>query len=633
MFLFLFADVQHLPKLPPYYVCRKVLLEDMVNILCCTNPNGNALLVTGAGGYGKTTIIIALCNHESIIDKFANHILFIPLGLQANNPITKLKKLYFDLTGTSVENATISDIKLQFKTIIKNCSHNILVVIDDVWHFEDVEPIINTFDSCHIVVSSRMTNMFQLVKSAQTIYVKEMNLDEGISLLSNNLPDCRLKFEDKKALADLAKDAHLWPLLLFLIKGQLRHYTQCYKMSYHDAIKHVKHDLDYRGLTAFDKQHSGADRSHSAKVCIEMTLELLSEVDLRRFKSLILFTGIGGLFPKLALHSLWNISKTGAKNISDTLCDYGLLSQKCIVLPAYCKNIRYQDCVVTHTVISKYIVDSIKTHEVADLSPHISSVKINYPILHELTRLFKKCYGADDISSLTPKEYLSYTQHLIEHVVIPYYIKMITMHSLHDPHIMLLMLQKLQITIDSSSNENHILIQFSEEIVQLNSECNKVLRNSHNSNRMLNKKIEQQFLDKKYEAIMQTLEDYYKLTSIGSVASRCIELVKEIVPHAESHLTQDFQSLIQILLMRTHQYHSINMEKLPLIKKYIFLHKEIITVLEIETHKICKLYSSLAFEDRIKKEFENIIKNYYDILQIIAPTIETGSEPANARIR
>ena len=623
------ADFQHLPKLPPYYVDRKLPLERMVNILCHTNPNGNILLVTGAGGYGKTTLIIALCNHKSIRDNFSNHILVIPLGPQANHPITKLKKLYFDLTGMSVENATISDMKLQFKNIIKSCSHNILIVIDDVWHLEDAEPILSTFDSCHVVLSSRMTDISQLVKSAKSVNVQEMHLHEAIDLLSYNLSDFRLK-EDEKALTELAKDAHLWPLLLFLIRGQLRHYIQYYDMSFHNAIKNVKHHLDYRGLTAFDKQYSGVNRNHSAKICIEMTLKLLSEEDIRRFKSLILFTGIGGLFPKLALHSLWNISKDETEKITDTLCTHGLLSHKCIVLPAYCKNNRYQDCVVTHTVISKYIVDSVMTDEVADLSPHI---QLDHPILNELKCLFKICYGADDISLLTPKDYLTYTQHLIEHVMIPYYLKMITMHALHDPHLMLIMLQKLQTIINSSGNENQILIQFSEKIVKLNSECNKILRNSHNSNRLLNKEIEQQFMDKQYEAITQTLEEYYKVANIGFVASRCIELVKEILPHAKSQLKEDFESLNRMLLMKTPAYHSVRMEKLPLIKKYISLHKEISTTLEVRTDEIWKLYTSLASKHTFEKELETIIENYRSKLKIIAPNIEIGTESTNARIR
>ena len=624
------ADFQDLPKLPPHYVDRKELLESMVT-LCCATSKGDILLVTGAAGYGKSTLIIALCNHNSIREKFANHIIFISLGPQANNPVTKLKKLYFDLTGISNEGVNISEIKVKIKKIIKNCSHNILVVIDDVWHFEDAEPILSAFDKCNVVLSSRKTDMCQLanMNCIKTIDTQQMNLDEAISLLSYNLPEYKMKL-NKEALEELAEDARLWPLLLFLVRGQLCHYRKQFNLSCRDSIKCVKSQLHYRGLTAFDKQYSGTNRSRSAKICIELTLQLLTEDDINRFKSLILYAGIGGLYPKLALYSLWNVSKENAEKTANKLFAYGLLSSKHIVLPSYCKVNKDLHCVVTHAVISQYIIDSIMVDQVAELSPHIFSGAEN-PILKELTCLFKNNYGANDLSQFTPRDYLLYTMHLIEHVVIPYYLKMITMHALHDPYLMLLMLQRLQTTINSSSNEWDILLKFSEKIVMLNSECNALLRNSYNSNRTLNKNIEQDLFEKNYDAMTKTLENYSSTASIGSVASKCIELVKQIMPNAENTLIENFEFLIQMLLMRTHEYHPVNMEKLPLIQKYISLHKEISEVLEKRTDKIWKLYTSLTIEGNFNKELESITENYIITLKRVAPNIEESIKPTNTQ--
>ena len=595
--------------------------------ICCKNCHGNILLITGAGGFGKTTLTIALCYHELIKDKFSNHILFISLGPQADSPTAILKKLYFCLTGNSIENFTDGDLKMRLDNIIEKCSHDILVVIDDVWNYDDAELLINTFNRCHIVLTSRIT-LPQLDNSAKIVNIEEMNLDEAIALLSYKLPGFESSIKDYKiALEDLAEDAMSWPLLLFLIRGQLQYYLQCYGMDCHNAINSVKYHLNCKGLTAFDKLCQ-ASRSHSAKICIETTLELLSNEHLKMLKSLILYTGIGGIFPNLALHSLWNIPKDRAKNICDTLCEYGLLSRGCVILPAFRQNSRYhQDYVVTHVVISKYIVDSIMTDEVQDLSPHISSVEINHPILKELTYLFKIHYGAEDLSSLTPKEYLEYTLHLIEHVIIPYYLKMITMHALHDPHLMLLMLQKLQTII--CSPETDIIFKFSEKILKLISKCHMLLRNSYNSNRVLNKKVEQHLIKNQYTVLIQTLVDYHKLASIGSVASECIELIKEIIPHAKSQLKEKLVSLNESLLLKTPKYHSVNMEKLPLIKRYISLHQEVDEVFKMGGDKIHKLYKALAYEDKINQEFQFIIQNYQRILQEVAPTIKICSKPTD----
>ena len=334
-----------------------------------------------------------------------------------------------------------------------------------------------------------------------------------------------------------------------------------------------------------------------------------------------MFVGIGGLFPKLALHSLWNISKDKAESITDTLCEYGLLSQMYVVLPSFCITRRYQDCVITHAVVSKYIFDIIMTKEIQYLSPYISSVNSIKQILQELTILFKKCYGADDLSILTPKEYLTYTLHLIEHVIIPFYLKLITMHALHDPHLMLLMLQKLIAIINSSYNEADILLKFYEKIVKLHYECNVLLRKAYDLNRALHRKVEQHLFSKNYEALIQTLGDYFKSASFGLIASKCIELTKEIIPHTENRLIKEFELFNERVILKTPEYHSVNLEKLPLLKRYISLHQEVDTVLRRKGDEIWELYSSLAFEDKLSKEFESIIQNYYSTLQVVAPTV------------
>ena len=586
-------------KLPSHYINRKELLEDMVQI-CCESCNRNVLLITGAGGFGKTTLTIALCHHELIRDKFSDHILFISLGPHADNPTAILEKLYFGLTGNSIEHFTSDDLKMRLENIIAKCSNNILVVIDDVWHYDDAELLLNTFNRCQIIITSRNT-FPQLDNSAKIVEVKEMNLDEACALLSFKLPGFETSTKDYKlALEDLAENALSWPLLLFLIRGQLQYYLQCYRMDCRNAISSVKYHLKSKGLTAFDKQCQ-ANRSHSVKICIETTLELLSKEHLKLLKSLILYTGIGGTFPTLALHSLWNTSKDSAEKISDTLCEYGLLSRGCVILPAFCQKNRYQDYVVTHVVISKYIVDSIMTDEVQYLSPHISSVEINHPILKELTSLFRQHYGADDLLELTPNEYLTYTLHLIEHVIIPHCLTMITMHALHDPHLMVLMLQNLQKICFSETGN---LFKYSEKFLKLNSKCHTLVRNYYNSSRTLNKKVEENLFTKQYIALIHTLENYHKLVSIGSVASECIELINEIIPHAKS---KEIESLIERLLLKTSKYHSVNLEKLPLIKRYISLHKEIDTVLKMGGEEMFKLYEALAHEDKINQVFQSIV--------------------------
>ena len=86
-----------------------------------------------------------------------------------------------------------------------------------------------------------------------------------------------------------------------------------------------------------------------------------------------------------------------------------------------------------------------------------------------------------------------------------------------------------------------------------------------------------------------------------------------------------------MLLMRTHEYHPVNMKKLPLIQKYISLHKEISEILEKRTDKIWKLYASLTIEGNFNKELEYITENYIITLKRVAPNIEESIKLTNTQ--
>jgi len=56
------------PPKPTKYVCREELMDEIVTKLfkCTPNPDeyGPSLIITGPGGFGKTTIATALCHHS-----------------------------------------------------------------------------------------------------------------------------------------------------------------------------------------------------------------------------------------------------------------------------------------------------------------------------------------------------------------------------------------------------------------------------------------------------------------------------------------------------------------------------------------------------------------------------------------
>ena len=139
------------------YVCRQHLLDEMVSKLCQStiDPDsyGTNMTVTGAGGFGKTSLVTALCHHSVIKEQFTDGVVFIELGSQATDPSMKLSQLYHLLTGHNIKQGDLNLAEQEISQLTSLYCHNLLVIIDDVWHVEDAEPIVKAFSNCTIVLT------------------------------------------------------------------------------------------------------------------------------------------------------------------------------------------------------------------------------------------------------------------------------------------------------------------------------------------------------------------------------------------------------------------------------------------------------------------------------------------------
>ena len=59
----------------------------------------------------------------------------------------------------------------------------IVVIIDDVWHVEDAEPLVKAFSNCKTILTTRMNDIEQYIPSKQSVIIGAMMEDEAISLL------------------------------------------------------------------------------------------------------------------------------------------------------------------------------------------------------------------------------------------------------------------------------------------------------------------------------------------------------------------------------------------------------------------------------------------------------------------
>ena len=612
---------QRPPPLPSNHVNREILLDEIANkLLQATNdPNKyeTTLTITGAGGFGKTTTIISLCHRNIIQKQFTDGFIFIELGPQATDPSIKLSQLYHLLTGEYLKQYDINHAEQEINQLTSDYYRNLLVIIDDVWHVEDAEPLVKAFSNCKTILTTRMNDIEQYISSKQSVTIGPMMEDEAISLLTSGVIDSsQLSQEDVSLLNEISQDVHLWPLLLSLIRGQLSHNLKQHHLSYHKAIQNVQAKLHHKGLTAFDKNNIETvkkGRKLAVKACIDITIELLTKSSTDKIKMLILFNGIGTSLQTAVLNNLWNISKQEAEDTVDVLWAYGLVQFTDITISP--NNIK-QHCVEVHAVISQYIIECMNGEEVKNICSIMAQNENS--VGDGLTLTFQQSYGVHDPSSLTAMDYLKYKLSEIENVELPYYLKKVNMYTVIDPYVVIETLQWIKDALMTSPYTINLLSLLGEEINSLITNSKQILKDAHKLCRKLNQSVQRNLYDKNYDKLIQTVEELIKNYPLCNVAQQAVTMVKNIIPYCDGELLHYMMMKCELLQMMTHDYHHITALILPGINLHIKLHKQITSSLLNGSPDIELTYHYIR-SGKHNEEHELVGTNRLIKLQEVAP--------------
>ena len=612
---------QRPPPLPSNHVNRQSLLDEIATkLLQATNdPNKyeTTLTITGAGGFGKTTTVILLCHNPHVKEQFNDGFVFIELGPQATDPSIKLSQLYHLLTGEYLKQCDINHAEQEINQLTSDYYRNLLVIIDDVWHVEDAEPLVKAFSNCKTILTTRMNVIEQYIPSKQSVTIGPMMEEEAISLLTSGVIDSsQLSQEVVSLLNEISQDVHLWPLLLSLIRGQLSHNLKQHHLPYHKAIQNVQAKLHHKGLTAFDKNNIETvkkGRKLAVKACIDITLELLTKSSTDKIKTLILWNGIGISLQTAVLNNLWNISKQEAEDTVDVLWAYGLVQFTDITISP--NNIK-QHCVQVHAVISQCIIECMDSKEANNLYS-IMGQNVN-SVAEGLILTFQQSYEVHDPSSLTAMDYLKYKLSEMENVVLPHNLKRINMYTVFDPHDVILILQQIKDVLMTSPYTINLLSLLGEEINSLTTNSKQILKDVHKLCRKLNQSVQRNLYDKNYDKLIQTVEEFIKNYPLCNVAQKAVTMVKKIIPCCDGELLHYMMMKCEHLQMMTHDYHEITTSLLPLIKLFIKLHKQITSSLLNGSPDIELTYHYIM-SGKYDEEMELLSTNYLIKLQEVAP--------------
>ena len=621
---FIFIGFKYLQPPPQQcnHVHREILLNEIATklLLATNDPNKyeTTLTITGAGGFGKTTTVISLCYNLNVKEQFTDGFVFIELGPQATDPSVKLSQLYHLLTGEYLKQCDINLAEQEINQLTSDYYRNLLVIIDDVWHVEDAQPLVKAFSTCKTILTTRMNDIEQYIPSKHSVTVGPMTQSEAISLLTNGVIDSsQLSQEDVILLNEISQDVHLWPLLLSLIRGQLSNNLKQYHLSYHNAIQRVQAKLHHQGLTAFDKNNIETmkkGRKLAVKACIEMTLESLTKSSTDKMKILILYNGINASLQTAVLNNLWNISEQEAENTVDVLWAYGLVQFTDITISP--NNIK-QHCVEVHAVISHYIIEHMDSNEALALSPYCG-LNTAYSVFIGSTLTFHQSYGVHDPSSLTAMDYLKYKLSQIENDGLPHYLNMINMYTVIDPHYVIVTLQEIKDALMTSPYAIKLLLLLGEEINSLTVDCIQILKDVHKLCRKLTQSIQRNLYENNYDQLIQTVEEFIKNYPLCNVTQKAVPMVKKIIPYCDGELLHFVMIRYEHLQIMTHDYHSVTTLTLPYIKLRTKLHKQITSSLHNGSPDIELIYHYFKF-GKYDEELELVKTNQLIKLQEVAP--------------
>jgi WD40 repeat protein len=254
----------------------------------------------GAGGYGKTTLARAICHDELIQEVFKDGILWVTLGKQPDSIVRIINNLISIISHEKPMLDTLDATTSRLAELLAD--RDILIVIDDVWDFEQLEPFLQGGKRCARLITTR--NERVLTSKVERINVDAMLPNEAVELLGIGLKDV-ITVRENRALKRLARRLGEWPLLLKLVHPILRERVKI-NQALLDAVIFIERKLDKQGLTAFDARNTQA-RSQAVAKTLSLSVEQLSQSDYERYKELAIFPENVDI-PLVTLEKLWGIT-------------------------------------------------------------------------------------------------------------------------------------------------------------------------------------------------------------------------------------------------------------------------------------------------------------------------------------
>lgn len=268
--------------LPDNFVQRPEAFNALIDQLLDAQREEPLAITTalrGAGGFGKTTLAMALCHDERIQDAYDDGILWVTLGEEPGDITEKIKNLIETLSGTRPGFTDKETAAAHLSELLAD--RDILIVIDDAWNKSHIQPFLRGGPHCSRLITTRNSDTLPTGSRQNTL--DAMQIDEAQGLLTFGLTVMQ-----NIELQNLSKQLGHWPLVLNLANAFLLERVVNSGQPLSDAITYILKRLDKYGITALDARDT-QERNQAVEATLSVSLEILNEDEKHRLDELAVF--------------------------------------------------------------------------------------------------------------------------------------------------------------------------------------------------------------------------------------------------------------------------------------------------------------------------------------------------------
>jgi hypothetical protein len=301
------------PPLPRNYVDRPEALVNLRNRLV-TEGGGPSIAVValkGMGGIGKTVLAQAVCHDEVVQLAFPDGIIWTTAGRESTyDLITRMQEVRRALGDEPAGKESELQCVNRYRSVMRDKAA--LVIVDDVWRSEDVEPFRAESPRSRLLLTTRDVSIAAAVGAEEEI-ADLLTLEQSRAVLArwsgsdtDHLPP---------AAAELIRECGHLPLALSLIGAMLRGKPRAYWEHVGNLLRNA--DLEKIKAKFADYPHSNLFRA------IQVSVDALDKVTRARFFALAVLLEDMPAHPAIQ-RALWNVDKLEALETAEHLVSLSL---------------------------------------------------------------------------------------------------------------------------------------------------------------------------------------------------------------------------------------------------------------------------------------------------------------------